>query len=483
MSFMNRGISNAILSHRVGGDSGADLTVGRLRQTKHGPAQTQSPMTQQVGTVKAINGNTLTLTSDAGAEVTVAVQDTTKIVQVAPGQKDLKSAVAIHLADLQPGDRILVRSRNSPDTKTSTAVGIIAMKATDVAAKKKQENEDWQKRGIGGLVSAVDPPAGTITISTGAGPTAKSVAIHTTKNTILRRYAPDSVKFDDAKPAPLDQIKPGDQLRARGTKSADGAEFQADEIVWGTFRNIAGIITSVDSSAGTIALTDLITKKPVVVKVTEQSQLRKLPERMAQFIAFRLKGAAGGAAGGTPNSSAALKHGRAPGGAQETSEWRPARGRHGRRARRLPADREPAARRHAQRFSEGRCHYGCFHAGNRFSRRDSHHFARRRRADSGSGASRQREPSDDPLAMESGRASRRSRRRHSIIRASEADLLKLLRRLDENPGLTIIDAHSHSMLFSFSSWPRCHPRKPSWERFAAKSPIPQPQPWLARPRS
>src|SRR5438093_9565090 len=41
----------------------------------------------------------------------------------------------------------------------------------------------------------------------------KTVAIHFSKDTILRRYASDSVKFDDAKPAPLDQIKPGDQLR------------------------------------------------------------------------------------------------------------------------------------------------------------------------------------------------------------------------------------------------------------------------------
>jgi hypothetical protein len=278
--------------------------------------QAQSPITQQVGTVKAINGNTLTLTSDSGAEVTVTVQDTTKIVQVAPGQKDLKSAVAIHLADLQPGDRILVRSRPSPDGKSAMAAGIIAMKATDVAAKKTQETEDWQKQGIGGLVSAVDAATGTITISTGAGPTAKTVAVHAAKNTILRRYAPDSVKFDDAKPAPLDQIKPGDQLRARGTKSADGSEFQADEIVSGTFRNIAGIITSVDSSANTITLTDLITKKPVVVKITDQSQLRKLPERVAQFIAIRLKGAGAGAPGGAATPSAAQTHEGAAGGAE-----------------------------------------------------------------------------------------------------------------------------------------------------------------------
>jgi hypothetical protein len=267
------------------------------------PAQSQSPLTQQVGTVKAINGNTLILTPDAGSEVSVTVQDTTKIVQVAPGQKDLKSAVAIHLEDLQPGDRILVRSRPAPDAKSAVAVGIIAMKSTDVEAKKAKDRDDWQKRGMAGLVSAADPAIGAIKISTGNGASAKTIVIHTTKNTILRRYAPDSVKFDDAKPAPLDQIRPGDQLRARGTKSDDGSEFQADEIVWGTFRNIAGIITSADSSAGTITLSDLIAKKTVVVKVTDQSQLRKIPAQMAQMIAFRLKSAGAGSQGSSGASS------------------------------------------------------------------------------------------------------------------------------------------------------------------------------------
>ncbi len=285
--------------------------AARPQQSAANQAQTQSPLTQQVGTVKAINGNTLTLTPDSGADVNVTVQDTTKIVQVAPGQKDLKSAVAIHLTDLQPGDRILVRSRPSPDAKSAVAVGIIAMKSTDLEAQKAQDTEDWQKRGIGGLVSAVDRAAGTITISTGSGPTAKTVIIHTTTNTILRRYAPNSVKFDDAKPAPLDQIKPGDQLRARGTKSEDASELQANEIVWGTFRNIAGIITSVDASAKTIAVTDLISKQPVVVQVTDQSQLRKIPAQMAQTIAFRLKGPGAGAQGGSQGSSAGQSQGSA----------------------------------------------------------------------------------------------------------------------------------------------------------------------------
>lgn len=300
-----------------------------LRIGQQAPAQ-QTPLTQKVGAVKSIDGNALVLTADGGSEANVTVASNAKIVQVAPGEKDLKSATPIALTDLQVGDRILVRGRASDDAKTMMAVGIIAMKSKDLEAKKAQDRDDWQKRGIGGLVSAVDPATGTITISTGTGAAAKTVAIHTTKNTVLRRYAPDSVQFDDAKPAALDQIKPGDQVRARGTKSTDGSEFAADEVVSGTFRNLAGIITAIDASAETISLTDLISKKPVVVKITAQSQLRKIPAQMAQMIAFRLKGAGAGAgaagsasgqgnatpAGGTPNGGTA--NGGPPNGGQRS---------------------------------------------------------------------------------------------------------------------------------------------------------------------
>ena len=283
-------------------------------------ATQQTPLTQKVGAVKSINGNALVLTADGGSEVSVTVASNAKIVQVAPGEKDLKSATPIALTDLQVGDRILVRGRATDDAKAMTAVGIIAMKRTDVEAKKAQDRNDWQKRGIGGLVSAVDPATGTITISTGTGATAKTVAIHTTKGTVLRRYAPDSVQFDDAKPAPLDAIKPGDQVRARGTKSPDGSEFAADEIVSGTFRNLAGIITAIDTSAQTISLTDLISKKSVVVKITQQTQLRKIPAQMAQMIAFRLKGAGAGAsgAGGAPGPGGAAPAGGPPNGGQHS---------------------------------------------------------------------------------------------------------------------------------------------------------------------
>jgi hypothetical protein len=262
-------------------------------------AQQKSPPT--VGSIKAISADSLTLSTDSGTEVKIQLTPDVKVVRVPPGSKDLKEAVPIQLSDLQPGDRILVRTKPGQDASSLVASSIVAMKKGDIAEKQQKEREEWQRHGIGGLVSSVDPAQNTVTIKTLSAAGAKDVVIHAASTTVLRRYAPGSVNFDEATVAPITQIRAGDQLRARGARSDDGAEFTADEIVSGSFRNIAGIVTGVNTSAGTLTLNDLATKKFVELKITQESQMKKLPERMAQAIAMRLKGAGGAGA----NSGAA----------------------------------------------------------------------------------------------------------------------------------------------------------------------------------
>ena len=245
-------------------------------------AAQQNAVQKQVGAIKSIVETTVTITTDSGAAASVNVQPTTKIVRVEPGQTDLKSAVPLELKDLQIGDRVFVRWKASDTAQPVNAIGIIVMKRADVDAKQQHEREDWQKRSVGGLVTSVDPAAKTVLVSVTAIGGKKSIAINTTPKTLFRRYDPDSVKFDDAKPSSLDQIKPGDQLRALGTRGADGTTVDAEAVVTGSFRNIAGTILSVDPASNTITVNDLIAKKPVVVKVSDQTQLRKLPPEVAQ---------------------------------------------------------------------------------------------------------------------------------------------------------------------------------------------------------
>jgi transcription antitermination factor NusG len=160
---------------------------------------------------------------------------------------------------------------------------------------------------MGGLVTNVDAATGIVTISSSGMGTNRSTAVHIAKDTILRRYAPDSVKFDDAKPAPANQfwaqIKAGDQLRARGTRNPDGSEVNAEEVVSGAFRNIAGTIKAIDAANNTMTVQDAIRKSAVVVKVSPDSQMKKLPAEMAQRIAMRLKGGAGGGSGDQPGAN------------------------------------------------------------------------------------------------------------------------------------------------------------------------------------
>jgi co-chaperonin GroES (HSP10) len=257
-----------------------------------------------VGTVKALSGNVITLTTDAGSTVNVVVQDSTRLVRIAPGQKDLKDAAPAQLPDVQVGDRVLARGKASDDGKSVVASSVVIMKESDVTAKQQRDREDWQKRGVGGLVNKVDANSGTITLAAPALGDAKPVTIHISKNTIVRRYSPDSVKFDDAKSGTLDQISAGDQLRARGVRSADGSELAAEEIVSGTFLNIAGTVASTNAANNTISVMDVVTKKPVTLRLTADSQLRKLPPMVAQRIALRLRGGAPDGEAGASSSGA-----------------------------------------------------------------------------------------------------------------------------------------------------------------------------------
>lgn len=252
-------------------------------------AQAAAPLARQIGTVKQVTPGKLTIANDAGQSISVSVFDGAKVLQLSPGSTDLKTAQSIKLADIEVGDRVLVTGhQDAPDAMTVSRV--ILMKSTDIAQKNEAEQADWQKRGMGGLVSAIDPAAGTITISTRG----KKVAIETQPGTVYRRYADGSVRFSDAVAGTMVQIQVGDQLRARGEKSADGSSIKADEIVTGAFENLAGTVTAVDTAAQTFTLTDIASKKAYSIKVTTNSSVRALPAEAAARFAARAKGEGAG---------------------------------------------------------------------------------------------------------------------------------------------------------------------------------------------
>jgi hypothetical protein len=251
-----------------------------------------------VGTITAINGSTITVKTDAGESKQVEVPAAAVIKRLAPGQKDLSAAETIQLTDLAIGDRVLAKLDPNATGATPQALQLVAMKQTDIAQKQQQDRDEWQRNGVGGLVKSVDAASGVVVVTTGAGPTAKVVTVHISKTTVLKRYAPNSIRFADAQPAPLDAVQAGDQFQALGQKNADGTEITATEVVSGGFRNISGVVSSIDSGASTLTVKDLATKKNVTVKITPDAEMRRLPDMMARMIAARLKGGGAPAGGG-----------------------------------------------------------------------------------------------------------------------------------------------------------------------------------------
>ena len=258
-----------------------------------------------VGTITAITGVSVTVKTDAGDVRQFDVPSTAAIKRISPGQKDLSAADTLQFSDLETGDRVLVKLDPATPGPPAQALQIVAVKQADLVKKQEEERGDWQHRGVGGLVKSVDSAAGVIVLTSGSGATAKTIEVHTTSATVLKRYAPASVRFDEAKPAPIDTIHSGDQLRARGAKNEEGTEITAEEAISGTFRNISGTVVSLDPAASTLLVKDLATKKQITIHITADAQMRRLPDRMAQFLAARLKGTSGPAGARTGSAQPA----------------------------------------------------------------------------------------------------------------------------------------------------------------------------------
>ena len=240
-------------------------------------AQSHKPI---LGTVTEFKSSSFALgiRSDAGETVFVPFGTETEVVQVAPSEHDLSKAVPAAVTGILPGDRVMV----SFVAGTPEARRIVVIASRDIAKRNEAEKLDWQNRGISGIAASRTATAIAVEIRT---PQVRRTAIvGVSRKTKVRRYAPDSVKFSDSIEATIAEISPGDQVRARGLKSADGSTLAAEEIVFGTFLTRLGPITAIRREAHEIQIQDLATKQPLTVRLTADSHLKMMPEMRATMF-------------------------------------------------------------------------------------------------------------------------------------------------------------------------------------------------------
>jgi len=274
------------------------------------PTQTDAGITSNrvMGELKAIDpaAKQITVKTDASSVVTVTVADSTGYSRIPPGEKTLDKATSITFADLGVGDRVLAVGKVADDYKSATARTLIVISKGELAKKQEAERLEWRRRGILGVISAVKPDTREVTISTRSTMGTQAVVMTIPSKVDMRRYAPDSTKFGDAKPAVFEELKVGDQVRALGNKSADGTRFTPEKIVSGSFRMVAGTVTAVDAATGEVKINDLQNRQTLTVVIKPDSVIRKFPD-MAAMAAARAAAGAGapGAAGPKPTAPGA----------------------------------------------------------------------------------------------------------------------------------------------------------------------------------
>lgn len=252
-----------------------------------------------VGTVVTVRAEagSLDLKPDRGSVVTVLFGAEAAIRRVTPDEKDLQRAETILPSDIAAGDRVLVSFKPG----TAEALRIVVMPVAAIARRNESDRLDWTERGVSGIVSSAG--ANRVTLRTRSFQGEAQATVTVDDKTVFRRYAPDSVKFADARPSSLAEVAAGDQLRARGRKSEDGTAVHAEEVVFGTFVTKAGVIQAVNPETNEIAVTELGTNKRLTVAVTGDSQLKALPDFPGMPGGPGLPGPPGGAPRGVPDFS------------------------------------------------------------------------------------------------------------------------------------------------------------------------------------
>jgi hypothetical protein len=255
------------------------------------PAQT-APSKSIIGTITGFkvdsHTSSILLKPDHGAACAIEFTPDTEVIRVAPGEQDLSKSEPARITDVLTGDRVLVSFVHD----MPAARRIVLMTATDIAKRNEANRRDWQTRGVSGVVESKDGDRVMLRVGS------QTATVIVNDGAAVRRYAPDSVRFADAEFSNVDAIAPGDQLQARGDKSADGLTITAQEIVFGTFLTTAGTIKDVQPEANRVTIENLANNETVTVKLTAGTHMKRVPDM--REIMNHMHGGGAGEHGGAP---------------------------------------------------------------------------------------------------------------------------------------------------------------------------------------
>jgi hypothetical protein len=265
-------------------------------------AQTPDALKPSVitGDVVSINTSSIELRAPNGM-VSVAIVEATKFMKVPASAPSQRNATPSEQSAIKVGDRLMVTGILAADGRSIPARSVFLMSQDDIAEKNKKEADEWRTRGITDKVISANAQTNQLVVETRTLMGSTNVTVTPKASASFMRYAPDSIRFDEAKTSSLTEIAAGDMIRALGDRSSDGTSFTAERIVTGAFQTIAGTVKSIDADKNEVVINNLATNKDLTIVVADITTLKRFPAEMAERMA-------GGGMGGGPRPVA-------PGGA------------------------------------------------------------------------------------------------------------------------------------------------------------------------
>ncbi len=265
-------------------------------------AQAPSPYTSVQGSITKVDTATkvISVKTDT-AETTVKFSDQTKLLELPPGEADVKKATPIKAEGISAGDHILARVQTKDPTGLPAGT-IYINRASDIAKENAAKAQEWQTQAVSGFAESIDIAGkkAIMKVKGAAGAPDREVALDLSGPVSYQRFSDKSLEYERAD---LAGLKPGDHFRVLGTKNADVTQVKVTDLAADAIRQIGATVKSVDPATGTITAVDT-SKKPVTINVRSATKVKALDEQTAQMIArivnpsYQGAGRRGGGGGG-----------------------------------------------------------------------------------------------------------------------------------------------------------------------------------------
>ncbi|HWS90264.1 MAG TPA: hypothetical protein VN282_25060 [Pyrinomonadaceae bacterium] len=254
------------------------LAVTLLAFVSAGAQTQQSGAAQQrlVGEVTAVDAaaQTITVRADSGETVTLSTTGQTTYTRMPPGVTDLKLGEKVAFDAVRVGDRVLAPGVSAAG---GTAARLILM------ARQGGGGQNAARR-LQGRVASVDAAKRQIVVQTRGREGQESVTVNLSDAARVLRYAPDSMRPADAVAGSLADVRAGENIRATGERSADGASFKAEEVLTGSFARFSGTVANVDAQRNELTVkTD--DGGSVRLSFGSRSSLRRLTPEFEEALA------------------------------------------------------------------------------------------------------------------------------------------------------------------------------------------------------